>query len=287
MLTRVEIDGFKTFQKFGLDLRPLSAIVGPNASGKSNLFDALRFLSLLAQQDIRTAMQDLRGLPEELFRRTAQETSTRVHFAIEVLLNREGVDAFGTPYVIYAQRLRYELVLQLSKGPEGLPRSVSVKKERCFALSKREDGAANWLPRNINYNARISLHARSQAICEAAHAKCNWPPEHCIIVAPRHELEAWAIADGAAVCDSLGYNGSPASLGLPATPTAAERLPDPKSALAAAVKQVRGSRRPISISQLLPTIAQRQDLAELRRLAQFRALENAIARALRSLGAIA
>nr|QQZ49753.1 AAA family ATPase [Phenylobacterium glaciei] len=63
MLTRIEIDGFKTFEHFSLDLQPFTAIVGPNASGKSNLFDALRFLSLLAQVDIRTAMQDLRGLP--------------------------------------------------------------------------------------------------------------------------------------------------------------------------------------------------------------------------------
>jgi AAA15 family ATPase/GTPase len=67
MLTRIEVSGFKSFESFGLDLRPLTAIVGPNASGKSNLFDALRFLSFLAQFDIRTAMQDLRGKPEELF----------------------------------------------------------------------------------------------------------------------------------------------------------------------------------------------------------------------------
>ena len=70
MLTRIEISGFKSFENFGLNLRPLTAIVGPNASGKSNLFDALRFLSVLAQYDIRTAMQDLRGKPEELFRQS-------------------------------------------------------------------------------------------------------------------------------------------------------------------------------------------------------------------------
>lgn len=178
MLTRVEIDGFKTFQKFGLDLRPLSAIVGPNASGKSNLFDALRFLSLLAQHDIRTAMQDLRGLPEELFRRTAQETSSRMHFAIEVLLNREGFDAFGTPYIIHAQRLRYELVLQLSKGPEGLPRSVSVRRERCFAISKAEDRSASWLPRNINYNARVSPFIRISEAGDAIEIRQDGRQKH-------------------------------------------------------------------------------------------------------------
>ena len=81
MLTRIEIDGFKTFEGFALDLQPFSAIVGLNASGKSNLFDAIRFLSLLAQFDVRTAMQGLRGEPEELFRRTEAGLSRQVSFA--------------------------------------------------------------------------------------------------------------------------------------------------------------------------------------------------------------
>ena len=45
MLTRIEIDSFKTFEGFGLDLGPMQVILGPNASGKSNLFDAIRLLS--------------------------------------------------------------------------------------------------------------------------------------------------------------------------------------------------------------------------------------------------
>ena len=96
MLTRIEIDGFKTFEDFSLDLVPLTAIVGPNASGKSNSFDALRFLSLLAQFDIRTAMQGLRGEPEELFRQSPAGMADCMSFALEVLLTRSGVDAFGT-----------------------------------------------------------------------------------------------------------------------------------------------------------------------------------------------
>jgi len=54
VITRIEIDGFKTFDGFALDLRPFTAVVGPNASGKSNLFDAIEFVSrLVAQADIR------------------------------------------------------------------------------------------------------------------------------------------------------------------------------------------------------------------------------------------
>ena len=43
MLTRIEIDGFKSFLDSGLDVPPFLALVGPNSSGKSNLLDALGF----------------------------------------------------------------------------------------------------------------------------------------------------------------------------------------------------------------------------------------------------
>ncbi|PKU25816.1 AAA family ATPase [Telmatospirillum siberiense] len=160
MLTRIEIDGFKTFENFGLDLRPLSAVVGPNASGKSNLFDALRFLSLLAQHDIRTAMQDLRGEPEELFRKTPSGISDCMSFAIEVLLSRKGVDAFGTTYEIPARRLRYELKLGLILGADDMPRGVFVREEFCAPISKKDDRATFFRKSEVTYNARVNPFIR-------------------------------------------------------------------------------------------------------------------------------
>ena len=77
MLTRIEIDGFKSFENFGMDVGPLTVILGPNASGKSNLFDAIRLLSRLADTDLRTAVTDLRGEPHELFRRHPDGCSRR------------------------------------------------------------------------------------------------------------------------------------------------------------------------------------------------------------------
>src|SRR5664279_1032747 len=158
MLTRIEIDGFKTFERFNLDLEPLTAIVGPNASGKSNLFDALRFLSLLAQYDIRTAMQGLRGEPEELFRQTPIGISECMSFAVEVLLGRTGVDAFGKSYEIPAQRLRYELKLALTKDIEGVPRGIFVREERCYPIAKKDDRAPYLRdPKlKLSYNASVS-----------------------------------------------------------------------------------------------------------------------------------
>ena len=158
MLTRIEIDGFKTFEGFALDLEPLTAIVGPNASGKSNLFDALRFLSLLAQFDIRTAMQGLRGEPEELFRQTITGSSDSMSFAVEVVLGRRGVDAFGTRYEIPAQRLRYELKLALAQNSEGEPRGIFVRDEHCYPIARRDDRATYLRdPKyKLTYNSRIA-----------------------------------------------------------------------------------------------------------------------------------
>jgi predicted ATPase len=137
MIARIEIDGFKTFAGFSLDLQPFTAIVEPNASGKSNLFDALRFLSLLARENIHAAMQG-RGRPEEFFRKTETGICENMTFAVEVLLEPTGVDAFGTKFEVIARRIRYELTIGLARNAEGMATGVffaartlsSVKKIR-------------------------------------------------------------------------------------------------------------------------------------------------------------
>jgi len=67
MITNIKINGFKSFQNFEMEFSPLTVIAGVNASGKSNLFDALMLLSRLAENDLRTAFGDQRGNPIELF----------------------------------------------------------------------------------------------------------------------------------------------------------------------------------------------------------------------------
>ncbi len=156
MLTRIEIDDFKTFEGFSLDLGPLTAIVGPNASGESNLFDALRFLSLLAQYDIRTAMQGLRGEPEELFRQTPSGISDSMSFAVELLLSRNGLDAFGTRYETPAQRLRYELKLALGQTSDGSPRGIFVQNEYCRPIARKDDRAKYLHNFKLNRNAPVN-----------------------------------------------------------------------------------------------------------------------------------
>lgn len=150
MITHIEIDGFKTFEDFSLELQPFSAVVGPNASGKSNLFDALRFISLLAQSDIRTAMQGLRGEPEELFRRTVDGTADKMRFAIEALLSPEGTDPFGKKYEIKSQRIRYEIELSITHDASGLPR-ILISHEMCKPISRKAEKSKFFSGAGISY----------------------------------------------------------------------------------------------------------------------------------------
>lgn len=85
MLTRLEVDGFKSFENLAIDLSPFTAVVGNNAAGKSNLFDVIQLLSNLATRDVAEAVKDMRGEPLELFRLTPTGRVRCIKIAAEVL----------------------------------------------------------------------------------------------------------------------------------------------------------------------------------------------------------
>jgi len=152
MLTRIEIDGFKTFEDFGLDLGPFVVILGPNASGKSNLFDAIRLLSHLAGTDLRTAVKTLRGEPQELFRKKADGSSvTRMAFAVELLLAPEVQDPWGDTVKISHSRVRYEVEIERRKDDRGIERLVVAREEAKPILGKTE----KWQPKKQELSAQF------------------------------------------------------------------------------------------------------------------------------------
>ena len=70
MIRRVKIEGYKSLRQVELKLEPLTVIFGPNAAGKSNLFDALGLLSRMAtSKTLRDAFDPRmhRGTPLEAF----------------------------------------------------------------------------------------------------------------------------------------------------------------------------------------------------------------------------
>ncbi len=135
MIRRIEIEGYKSFRKLELRLRPLSIIIGPNASGKSNLLDALYLIArVVNKRNLKEAFEGHRGLPLESFfygdegyDELLKKPSARFSFEIDVEISdsikkrvedivvakRKGFDSTGLVKQIITHRLlRYRLTIE-------------------------------------------------------------------------------------------------------------------------------------------------------------------------------
>ena len=115
MLTRLEVNGFKNLVDFTLDFGPFTCIAGPNGVGKSNIFDAVRFLSLLTEFTINEAALQIRNAGEEtgdiadlLFYGGGQRID-RMEFAAEMIVGESVRDDFGREAKASSSFLRYEV----------------------------------------------------------------------------------------------------------------------------------------------------------------------------------
>jgi len=165
LITLIEIDSFKTFQDFKLELSPFQVIVGPNGAGKSNLFDALHLLSRLADTDLRSAFQELRGDAIELFTTFPNGQSVnKMSLAVEMLVDCSIQDSWGTKAELKYTRMRYELELLRRNDEQGLER-LYVLRESLKAIPRADDNWCqkhglstqnNWLPKGTGHRTFIS-----------------------------------------------------------------------------------------------------------------------------------
>ncbi len=122
MLTRLEADGFKNLIDFTVDFGPYTCIAGPNGIGKSNIFDAIHFLSLLADHSILEAALQVRSRtgntarPDDLFFRGNNLHKDSFRLAAEMLVDQRVNDDFGRPGQATSTFLRYEIELGLRGG---------------------------------------------------------------------------------------------------------------------------------------------------------------------------
>lgn len=140
MITRIEINGFKSFHNFAVNLGPFQVLIGANGVGKSNLFDAIVLLSNLAAADstLYDAFRNNRGEISELF--TIYPDGSRadsMSFAVEMLIAKEITDALGVTASVSSTRLRYEVRIK-SQTENGFER-LYVTYESLTAITNDED----------------------------------------------------------------------------------------------------------------------------------------------------
>lgn len=138
MLTRLRVSGFKNLVDVDVRFGPFTCIAGPNGVGKSNLFDAIRFLSALADRPLMEAALTVRGDDNgirmtdvwSLFQRHGEQSASEMSFEAEMIVPSEGEDDLGQKAKATNTFLRYSLKLACRKDEDlGSLGSLEVLKE--------------------------------------------------------------------------------------------------------------------------------------------------------------
>jgi len=120
VLTRLRVQGFKNLLDVDVRFGPFTCIAGLNGAGKSNLFDAIRFLNLLTKHSIMQAVQLLRETkgrspdPKSLFTEFKGYLAPELRFTAEMIVDQHVQDDFGVADDAAISTLRYEVAFRLA-----------------------------------------------------------------------------------------------------------------------------------------------------------------------------
>lgn len=146
MLTRLRINGFKNLRDIDLRFGFFTCIAGSNGVGKSNLFDAICFLSELASMPIVLAATHVRGSNgqlsdiKSLFSVDKKGNALPMEFVVEVIVPKEVEDDFDRAGVPTATYLEYSLTLHLAEGDDATSGRdpIYIQTESLRAKRKKE-----------------------------------------------------------------------------------------------------------------------------------------------------
>lgn len=126
MLTRLKVSGFKNLVEVDVRFGPFTCVAGANGAGKSNLFDAIRFLSALAAN--QTLIEAARSVRDEhgknndirsLFHHAGDKYADKMSFEVEMLVPPNAVDDLGQDARAQHTLLKYQLELGWRNGGNG------------------------------------------------------------------------------------------------------------------------------------------------------------------------
>lgn len=225
MLKRLHVKGYKSLVDVELSLAPLTLLIGPNASGKSNLLDALQLLAGLATgRTLKQAFDSpYRGKPLESFHIGKQGIRgllerDRLTFSIEADLQISDAVAEAVDRQIREMRRRpqdagsndnarrvagvRERNLRYRVEVEMLPRTgiLRVADEYLAALNSRGQPTGKRKP-FIERHGGQRLHLRHEGQAHPTYyelyldhtilSQPHYPPHYPHLIAARYELERW------------------------------------------------------------------------------------------------
>jgi predicted ATPase len=148
MLTRLKVSGFKNLVDVDVYFGPFTCVAGANAVGKSNLFDAIHFLSALADRPLIDAALSVRTEGgrntdiKNLFHRVGDVFDREMSFEVEMIIPLEGFDDLGQKAEAKMTFLRYSVTIAYREDDYGLSSlgSLELKKEELVRIKKKDAG---------------------------------------------------------------------------------------------------------------------------------------------------
>lgn len=136
MIIRLKIKGFKNIKETELYFGSFTCIAGPNGVGKSNLFDALQFLSLIADNNLIEAATSIRTEKEKkrsgsdiqnLFYHDGKGYAKEMEFDMDMVIPQKGIDHLGQEAKPTITILNYHLKIGFrEKEIENLVQAKSI-----------------------------------------------------------------------------------------------------------------------------------------------------------------
>ncbi|MFN5980072.1 MAG: AAA family ATPase, partial [Pseudanabaena sp.] len=172
MLTRLKISGFKNLVDIDLSFSPFTCIAGSNGVGKSNLFDAIQFLSALSDRpliDAALSIRDEGGRTTDirsLFHRVGDRYVEQMSFEAEMLIPKSGVDDLGQEAQASSTFLRYTLILGYRPDQTYLRTigSLEILKEELVHINKTDLSHHLLFPRSQDWiDSVFQVQGRSVA----------------------------------------------------------------------------------------------------------------------------
>ena len=146
MLTRLKVTGFKNLVDVDVRFGPFTCIAGVNGVGKSNLFDAIRFMSALADRPFLEAAKCVRdedgktGDVRSLFHRVENTPDAEMSFDAEMIIPDQGKDDLGQLVFAGKTFLKYNLKLRYKEeDPKGNPGTLEIIHEALTHINMKEE----------------------------------------------------------------------------------------------------------------------------------------------------
>ncbi|MBI3800778.1 MAG: AAA family ATPase [Deltaproteobacteria bacterium] len=167
MLTRLKVSGFKNLVDVDVRFGPFTCVAGPNGVGKSNLFDAIRFLSALADRplvDAALSVRDEGGRTADirsLFHRVGDVYANEMSFAAEMIVPQEARDDLGQKAKASITFLRYSLTLAYRKDESRLSLgSLEIVKEELVHINLGEASRHLLFPHSATQWRKSAVHGQ-------------------------------------------------------------------------------------------------------------------------------